>query len=165
MANLTEDQKRNLVSKLIGPNAESSMSLAKKLGGNPSAASLNRWKKKYAGQLTEKKRRRPENWLQTEKIEAVMQTILMTEPQIDSFLDKRGISINDLNAWKVEILESSKPKAMVSDPAVIRENSMLRSQIKALNDELAAIKNELQATTNLLTAKLKPDKKLDDLSQ
>lgn len=151
--------RRQMVSKLCGPDRVSATALSRRTG--VSQSTLSRWLRNAKVEamsdlrspvLDTKNPRRPQDWTAEERLEAVTQAASMGEEELGAFLRRSGLKSTDLERWRESILAAVQPRA---DRRAKRKRSQERKRIRELEKELRRKDKALAETAALLALKKK----------
>lgn len=150
MREYSENFKRKMVQRMVGPNARSATSLAKETG--VSQAALSRWllKARTLGVVPKNDREQPKpDLLQKErsaeeKMRLVLEASRLSEDELGAFLRREGLHEADLDAWRDAMMSGLKPApskhARSQEVRRVRElEKELRRKDKALAEAAALL--------------------------
>jgi len=92
------------------------------------------------------KEKSPQNWTQTQRLEAILDCHGMSEAEISSYCREHGIYPHHIKEWKAELLKVSTPSGTVSK----QEQKKLKQEVKRLQKELNRKDKALAETAALL---------------
>jgi len=152
MSIYTEDIKKTMVKKMVGPYGKSAASLALEVG--IAQSTLSRWLREYGNITTMKKNNKLKNqWTALEIYQAILEYESLSEEEKGAYLRKKGLYSSDIKKWKKEILEAltteNKLKKYRKDPR--------DKKIKKLEKELQRKEKALAEAAALLVLKKKAD--------
>ena len=100
MARYSEDFKMGIIKRMMPPQSESVISLAREIG--LSEAALHRWKKeaKAKGIAIPNGKATPERWSTQDKFSIVVETAKMTEIELAEYGRSKGLYIEQIQAWR-----------------------------------------------------------------
>jgi hypothetical protein len=147
--------KASVLAKMMAPNAPSVVELAKEF--NIPYPTIFSWKtavrkKKNITQLNVPQR--PHDKSPEAKLQAVLDTMSMTEQEQGEYCRAHGIYSNHLDAWKKQMLESL---GVVSSSERKAENLQTSKEIKKLKRDLERKDKALAEVSALLILKKKAD--------
>ena len=159
MGQYSEEMKKSFVVKLCSPNnPPSAYQLAKESG--ISQSSLLKWKKEFGNAANMiKKNKRSQDWTPEEKLQAVMESMSLSDEELGSFLRTKGLHSHQLKDWRREVLESlgGKEKKAKGRPTKDPKLRMLEDENKALKRDLCRKEKALAESAALLWLKKKAD--------
>ena len=147
--------KASILAKIMAPNAPSVVELAKEF--NIPYTTVYSWKtavlkKKNVTQL--KVPQRPHDKSPEAKLQAVLDTMGMTEQEQGAYCRTQGIYSNHLDAWKKQMLEglgvASSNERKANNQQTLKENKNLKRDLERKDKALAEV-------TALLILKKKAD--------
>lgn len=148
MKNYTEEIKRAMVSKMVGPGAKTATVLSKEVG--ISQTSLSNWMKRYEpGAERSKAARRPKDWSGAEKLSALKETAHLEEAALGEYLRRHGLHSVHLEKWSQEYIEA------VDGNTNRRQTADDKKKVKELERELRRKDKALAEATALLILKKK----------
>lgn len=128
----SQEFKKIAVEKLIGPNPQSAINVAEKLG--VPIATLYCWKQRYASLPVMKKNTKISKWSREAKLDALIKAAAMSENELGVFLRENGLHSSDLKHLREEILMGPKePKKPAVDPELANAKRELDRKTKELN--------------------------------
>lgn len=129
--NYTESFKKNAVEKFLNSNSGTLKSAADKLG--VPISTLYGWKHKYANITSMTKSKKNKNYSPEQKLEILIKTSSLTEPELGTYLRSEGLLSSDLKMFKVDLVSSVPTKGRPKlDPEIVS----LRSNVKSLSKDL-----------------------------
>jgi len=143
----SEEFRKAMVSKMVGPDRRSATSLSKEVG--IPQATLSNWLREYAPDNGKNKARRPRDWSSEEKLRALTETAALKEAELGEYLRRHGLHSVHLEQWRREILEAMDGKGSR------RQKAEDKRQVKELQRELRRKEKALAETTALLVLKKK----------
>lgn len=153
MSSYSSEYKSIIVSKLLGPNPPSIVSLSERSG--ISTTTLYAWVKQVKS--TEpvdipKRIKRIQNWTKQERFKALLDTANMSEEQLNAYCRKNGIFPAQLEDWKTGLLESLDNKTGQDKDSKIK---LLESELKSMKRELFRKEKALAEASAVLFLKKK----------
>ncbi len=151
MDNYNVGFKETMVRKMIGPPEVSATALATSVGVHQST--LSRWLREYgrfgvAGGQMNNTKRRPQNWMAEEKLQAIVEYEKLDEEARGRYLRERGLYSVDIERWRKEVLG-----ALVKNPK--KKGDPKDRRIRELEGELWRKERALAETAALLVLKKK----------
>lgn len=125
-----------MVAKLCTPNGPSVYHLSKETGISPKT--LYNWIEVFGGTNRVTKDRRPDDWSQEERLQAVLEAQALSEEDLGDFLRKNGLHSHDIEAWKKDIFD------LVSTPTKGRGRPKKDPELAAAQEELKKVKRDLR---------------------
>ena len=111
--------KKSAVEKFLSPKSLNATKTAQNLGIPKST--LYGWCVKYATPVSMKKPQSISKMSREEKLQILIKTSVMSEPELGAFLRETGLHSSDLSFIKEDILNGSTgPKKPVIDPEVVK---------------------------------------------
>lgn len=92
------------------------------------------------------KEKSPQNWTQTQRLEAVMDCHGKSEDKMSSYCREHGIYAHHIKEWKAELIKVNQSSVKVSK----QEQSKLKQEVKRLQKELNRKDKALAETAALL---------------
>ena len=144
--------KQSLIAKALAPNAPSIVELARE--HNIPYQTYYNWvhMTKKDKQINQPKR--PQDKSAQEKLQAVFDTLGMTEDELGAYCRLKGIYPNHLEAWKKQALEGLGAVNFKSNKA---ENIQIQKEVKELKRDLLRKDKALAEVSALLILKKKAD--------
>ena len=137
--NYSESFKKNAVEKFLSSNSGTLKSTADKLG--VPISTLYGWKHKYANITSMTKSKKIKNYSPEQKLEILIKTSSMTEPELGTYLRSEGMLSSDLELFKSDLISSVPAKGRPKlDPEVIairKDNKLLKRDLKKTQRALA----------------------------
>lgn len=132
--------KSNAVEKLLSPNSGGITATANKIG--IPVSTLSGWKTKYGTKSTMKnsKNKSINAWSSEEKLQALLDTVSMSENELGAYVRANGLYSSDLERFKKELSSSNSIKGR---PKLDPETMELRKQNKSLEKDLRRTKSAL----------------------
>ena len=149
----TESFKEAMVVKMAVPGGLSATELSKETG--ISQPTLSKWKKmygKFEGMEKDRGKRRPKDWSAEERLQAIIDTVKMSEEDLGAYLRREGLHSVQLEQWKAEIV-----RALSREPGKRRGITEEKRKIKVLEREVRRKDKALAEATALLILKKKAD--------
>jgi len=92
------------------------------------------------------KEQSPQNWTQTQRLEAILDCHGMSEAEISSYCREHGIYPHHIKEWKADLIKGKQSSAKVSK----QEQNKLKQDVKRLQKELNRKDKALAETAALL---------------
>lgn len=150
----TEAFKDAMVEKMTVPGGVTASVLSKETG--ISQPTLSKWKKsrgKVEGMS--KGKRRPQDWTAEERLNAIAETLKMSEEDLGTYLRREGLHSSHLEQWKTDFVEAQK--ALTKGGKRKRFVSEEKKKIKELEREIRRKDKALAEATALLILKKKAE--------
>ena len=149
--NYPERFREQMVRRMSGPGAVSANALSKEV--EVSQTTLSQWLREAAkiGSMSRKntsKPRRPQDWTAEEKLQAVMESSVLSEEELGAFLRSKGLHESQLEQWRRKVSEAASEalsrrggsKTRTAESLKIRElERELRRKDKALAEAAALL--------------------------
>nr|WP_045211057.1 transposase [Desulfonatronovibrio magnus] len=143
--------KENVV-KMVLSGTNSKAQIAKDMGVPTSTMQYWLKKAKSTGDtnIMTKQEKRPQDWSSKEKLDALLESVKLTDEQLGAWCRQKGIHTHHLQKWK---------KEFSSDQSRKKDNNVrqLKKEVKDLQKELNRKDKALAETTALLVLKKKVD--------
>jgi transposase len=154
MARYSEDFKMGIIKRMMPPQSESVISLAREIG--LSEAALHRWKKeaKAKGIAFPNGKTIPERWSTQDKFSIVVETAKMSEIELAEYGRSKGLYIEQIQAWRDACMQANGGIAEQASQ-LQKENRVKDREIKQLNQELRRKESALAETAALLVLRKK----------
>lgn len=146
MKKYSEEIKRTMVAKMVGPGAKTASVLAKEVG--ITQTSLSRWLKEFEPSQSGRARR-PRDWSAAEKLAALKGTASMEEAELGEYLRRHGLHSVHLEQWSQEYIDAMDGRVNR------RQTAEERRKVKELERELRRKDKALAEATALLILKKK----------
>jgi transposase len=148
----TEEFKENTVRRIL--SGQSVTELSAELGINRNQ--LFRWKKNLGHTSTampkpERDAKRPQDWTLEEKLDAVVQSMRLSDEELGAFLRNRGLHKADLDEWRASVFKGARAELAGNGQAKSRE----LKRIRELERELGRKDRALAEASALLVLKKK----------
>ena len=144
----SQELKEAILEKVLAPNNESSLKLARETGVNSST--IRRWKQdalKNRGGIALDK----EKFTSHDKFAIVVETASMNELELSTYAREKGLHVQEINQWR-EACENANDKQPSKSAAEIdRELRKCRAEKKQLEREVLRKDKALAETAALLT--------------
>jgi transposase len=146
--------KASVLAKALAPNAPSIVELAKEF--NIPYATIYSWTTSMLRKkdIIQNDPQRPKDKPAQEKLQAVLDTMDMTEEERSAYCRKHGIYINHLDEWKNQILESLGAATTKKHKD---EYQLILNEVKQLKKDLHRKDKALAEVSALLILKKKAD--------
>lgn len=125
-------------------------------------SSINRWaleyrrtgsvKNKSEVMTKEKKEKRPEDWTQAERLQAIIATDALSESQLSEFCRQQGIYVHHIEQWKSDFLGHDSTSTPIQTQQKVRQ---LTQQNQKLKRDLTRKDKALAETAALLVLQKK----------
>ena len=154
MARYSEDFKLGIIKRMMPPQSESVISLAREIG--LSEAALHRWKKeaKAKGIAIPNGKTIPERWSTQDKFSIVVETAKMSEIELAEYGRSKGLYIEQIQAWRDACMQANGGIAEQASQ-LQKENRVKDREIKQLSQELRRKESALAETAALLVLRKK----------
>lgn len=135
----SKEFKKNAVRKLMTPGKTAS-EVARDLGVHPSQ--LFRWKQQIRDTaapmpkqeiVDQQPARRPQDWTVEQKLEAVVESLKLTDEELGAFLRSRGLHKADLDEWHESVLKGARAELGGSPNGKSREGKRIRELERELH--------------------------------
>jgi transposase len=161
MTTYSQELQDKMVAKLLHPDGPKVLQLSSETGISKTA--LYNWVNKYKQQSGKNMKKiindktnaisaRPQNWSAVDKLNAIIETSSLSEEELGAYCRKKGIYSNNLDDWKLTIIDGLKPSANKQQKVEVVK---LKSKVKSLESELTRKEKVLAETTALLVLKKK----------
>jgi transposase-like protein len=142
MARYSEDFKMGIIKRMMPPQSESVISLAREIG--LSEAALHRWKKdaKAKGMAIPNGKTKPERWSTQDKFSIVVETATMSEIEIAEYGRSKGLYIEQIQAWR--------DACMQANGGIAQQASQLQKDIRFKDREIKQLGQELRRKESAL---------------
>lgn len=139
MARYSMEFKEALVSKMCVPGGVSAYKLSQETG--ISSVTLLSWKQVFNGGKMSTKNRRPEDWSDGERLQAVIESQNLSEEKFGEYLRGKGLHSHHLDSWKADALRavSSKRGRPKLDPELVQAREELKLVKRDLNRKNKAL--------------------------
>ena len=154
MARYSEDFKMGIIKRMMPPQSESVISLAREIG--LSEAALHRWKKeaKAKGIAIPNGMTTAERWSTQDKFSIVVETAKMSEIELAEYGRSKGLYIEQIQAWRDACMQANGGIAQQASQ-LQKENRIKDREIKQLSQELRRKESALAETAALLVLRKK----------
>lgn len=154
MARYNEDFKISIIRRMMPPQSESVISLAKETG--LSEAALHRWKKnaKAKGIAIPSCKTSSERWSTQDKFSIVVETATMSEIELAEYGRSKGLYVEQIQAWRDACMQANGGVAQQANQ-LQKNNREKDRQIKKLSQELRRKEAALAETAALLVLRKK----------
>jgi transposase len=154
MARFDEDFKISIIQRMMPPQSESVISLAKETG--LSEAALYRWKKeaKVKGIAIPSGKTPSERWSTQDKFSIVVETATMSEIELAKYARSKGLYVEQIQAWRDACMQANGGVAQQANQ-LQKNNREKDRQIKKLSQELRRKESALAETAALLVLRKK----------
>jgi transposase len=132
----TLEMKQALVAKTCSPRGPSISQLSRETGIPPST--IRSWVNSFSEDSRIVRVKRPQDWSQLERLEAVLQSRGLDGNKLGEFLRKNGLQSNHIEEWHQEIY------LMANDAKNKRGRPRLDPEIIALREENKRLKRDLR---------------------
>jgi len=160
--NYPETFKEKMILKMSGPSAISANALSEEVGVPQS--SLSRWLREASGIDGMTKRasvksnkikvgKRPQDWTAEEKLEAVLESTLLSEQELGGYLRRKGLHESQLEQWRRRVTEAATEA--LSSKSSRKKASVEAKRVRTLERELRRKEKALAETAALLVLKKK----------
>ena len=151
MPTYTPKQKESAVLKLLKPGGPSALALSGELG--ISQTSLSRWLREHKASKGITMAKRPLDWTAEERFQAVMESSVLSDEELGTYVRKKGITRQQLQEWKNDCIQAMGDRTgRKPDP----EKRDMKREIKQLKREVRQKEKALAETAALLVLKKKP---------
>ena len=157
----SKDFKDSIRVKILNRGNRSVLEICEQEGINPRSAA--NWIRPHVNDPVMKKSKSSTDWTPEKKLEALIATSPLSEPELGAYLRKAGLFSNQLEEWKKEILASltsARPKKIAKDDRDQKIKSLEREVLrkdKALAEASALL--ILQKKVNLIWGNKDEDEK------
>lgn len=155
MKHYSEKLKQTMAAKLLMPGGPTALSLSQKTG--ISQRSLYKWVQHYKNQgiikMTQESRR-PQDWSQEERFDAIVTSKALKGAELGVFLRKSGLTSVHLEKWHQEFIHSSKLPMVGRKPKSPGEKELVK-EIRVLKRDLHRKDKALAEASALLILKKK----------
>lgn len=154
MARFNEDFKMSIIQRMMPPQSESVISLAKETG--LSEAALYRWKKsaKAKGIAIPSGKIASERWSTQDKFSIVVETARMSEIELAAYARSKGLYVEQIQAWRDACMQANG--GIAQQAGQLQKNNREKDrQIKKLSQELRRKESALAETAALLVLRKK----------
>lgn len=136
MTRYSEEIKREMTERMVGPSGESAARLAKETGISESV--LYKWQKKAKEQgiVFGTEARKGEKWNTREKFAVVLETSALNEAEISEYCRKQGLYVEQIEAWR--------DACMQANGGIAYEANQLKKELQAKERELKKTQQELK---------------------
>lgn len=142
MAKYNEDFKMSIIKRMMPPQNESVISLAKETG--LSEAALHRWKKnaKAKGIAIPSGKTPSERWSTQDKFSIVVETATMSEIELAEYGRSKGLFVEQIQAWR--------DACMQANGGIAQQASQLQKNIREKDREIKQLSQELRRKESAL---------------
>lgn len=142
MAKYNEDFKISIIQRMMPPQSESVISLAKETG--LSEAALHRWKKnaKAKGIAIPSGKASSERWSTQDKFSIVVETATMSEIELAEYGRSKGLYVEQIQAWR--------DACMQANGGIAQQASQLQKNIREKDREIKQLSQELRRKESAL---------------
>jgi transposase len=154
MARFNEDFKISIIQRMMPPQSESVITLAKETG--LSEAALYRWKKsaKAKGIAIPSGKTSSERWSTQDKFSIVVETARMSEIELAAYARSKGLYVEQIQAWRDACMQANG--GIAQQAGQLQKNNREKDrQIKKLSQELRRKESALAETAALLVLRKK----------
>jgi transposase len=154
MVRYSEDFKMGIIKRMMPPQSESVISLAKEVG--LSEAALHRWKKdaKAKGMAIPNGKTTPERWSTQDKFSIVVETATMSEIELAEYGRSKGLYIEQIQAWRDACMQANG--GIAQQASQLQKDIRIKDrEIKQLGQELRRKESALAETAALLVLRKK----------
>jgi transposase len=136
----SEEIKRDILERVLGPKKESVLKVAKERKINK--ATIYKWVKEAEGieEVETKGTRR--NWTSNEKFHMVLEAASLTEQELGEYCRRKGIFTEDIKTWTVQCMNANSDSK--EDP------SKLKEELKEEKERNKKIEKELRVKEKAL---------------
>jgi transposase len=153
MRSYSETVKSSLLAKALTPNGPSIVKLSKDF--KVSKSTIYKWINEMKEEPSINSKNLDKNSAEF-KLQAVMETIQMSEQEVGEYCRKNGLYAQQLSEWKKILLTSFQDKQESTKKQKIKD-AAYESQIKVLNKEITRKDKALAEVSALLVLKKKAD--------
>ena len=136
MTRYSEEIKREMMERMVGPSGESAARLAKETGISESV--LYKWQKKAReqGVVFGTEARKGEKWNTREKFDVVLEVSSLNEAEMSEYCRKKGLYVEQIEAWRDACIQANGGMA--------QQANQLRKQLQASESEHKKTQRELK---------------------
>ena len=159
----SHEMKQRVVEKALKrPSGTTFDDIAKQFG--VSRSSVDRWIRELRddrrqGPSMTKKERRPQDWSNAEKLQAIIDCANRDDKSISAYCRQHGIYPHHINQWRQALIEGTSPQPATRDPSPLKQ---LKEENKQLKRDLQRKEKALAEAAALLVLKKKAGKYFSD---
>jgi transposase len=152
MVRYSEDFKMGIIKRMMPPQSESVLSLAKEIG--LSEAALHRWKKNAKAKGMAIPSGQSERWSTQDKFSIVVETAAMSEIELAEYGRSKGLYVEQIQAWRDACMQANG--GIAQQASQLQKDIRLKDrEIKDLSQELRRKESALAETAALLVLRKK----------
>lgn len=130
----SEEIKRSMIERMMGPNGESAARIAKETGISESI--LYKWQKKARAQgIMFGHEKKVEKWSTREKFAVVLEVSSLNEAEMSEYCRKNGLYVEQVEAWR--------DACMQANGGVAQQANQFKKELQEKERELKKIQREL----------------------